>query len=388
MTDSPGRPRRVVILTEIISPYRIPVFNALAQTGGIELHVIFLAETDAALWQWKVYKEDIRFSFEVLPHWRRKLLGYNVLLNRGMTAALEKAKPDVVVCGGYSYLAMWQAQGWARKRGIPVLLWSESNLQDRRSGRAAVEKLKKRFLRGCCGFVVPGKSAAAYLRTFGIREAVIFTAPNAVDNDFFGAAARTARGQVVAVRAKLGLPERYFLFVGRMIPEKGTLLLLDAYARLDGSLRQDVGLVIVGEGAGRTRCEEIAREIRPGKVEFPGFLHREELAAHYALAECFVFPTFSDPWGLVLNEAMACGLPVIASDVAGATPDLVRDGWNGRVVRAGDLDGLVSAMRQLAEDLTGRQEMARNSTQHIANYTAQSWADGFALAVNASRLGW
>ena len=388
MTDSPGRPRRVVILTEIISPYRIPVFNALAQTGGIELHVIFLAETDAALWQWKVYKEDIRFSFEVLPHWRRKLLGYNVLLNRGMTAALEKAKPDVVVCGGYSYLAMWQAQGWARKRGIPVLLWSESNLQDRRSGRAAVEKLKKRFLRGCCGFVVPGKSAAAYLRTFGIPEAVIFTAPNAVDNDFFGAAARTARGQVVAVRAKLGLPERYFLFVGRMIPEKGTLLLLDAYARLDGSLRQDVGLVIVGEGAGRTRCEEIAREIRPGKVEFPGFLHREELAAHYALAECFVFPTFSDPWGLVLNEAMACGLPVIASDVAGATPDLVRDGWNGRVVRAGDLDGLVSAMRQLAEDLTGRQEMARNSTQHIANYTAQSWADGFALAVNASRLGW
>jgi glycosyl transferase family 4 len=177
--------RRVVILTEIISPYRIPVFNALAQTQGIDLHVIFLAETDATMWQWKVYKEDIQFSYEVLAHWRRRLRGYNVLLNRGVTAALVKAKPDVVVLGGYSYLAMWQAQRWARRRKIPVLLWSESNLGDRRKGRRLVEWLKKSFLRSCAGFIVPGRSAKRYLSSFGIPDRVIFTAPNAVDNVFF-----------------------------------------------------------------------------------------------------------------------------------------------------------------------------------------------------------
>ena len=107
--------RRVVILTEIISPYRIPVFNALAETAWIDLHVIFLAETDSTLWQWKVYKDEIRFSFEVLPHWRRRVRGYNVLLNRGVNAALTKAKPDVVVCGGYSYFA-------AKSSPSPVLL--------------------------------------------------------------------------------------------------------------------------------------------------------------------------------------------------------------------------------------------------------------------------
>jgi glycosyltransferase involved in cell wall biosynthesis len=380
--------RRVVILTEIISPYRIPVFNALAETPGIDLHVIFLAETDSTLWQWKVYKEDIRFSFEILPHWRRRIRGYNVLLNRGVRAALAKAKPEVVVCGGYSYLAMWQAQKWARKRSIPVLLWSESNVRDRRRGTTVVEGLKKGFLRRCGGFVVPGKSAAEYLRTFGIPERVIFTAPNAVDNDFFAGATSAALQQEIELRAKWNLPEKYFLFVGRMIPEKGVVLLLEAYARLDADLRRNFGLVIVGEGSSRAQSMVDAAKIDPGKIVFPGFLHREELAVHYALAACFTFPTFSDPWGLVVNEAMASGLPIIASDIAGATPDLVRDGWNGRVVPARDLDGLVSAMRQLAQDTEGTQRMAQHSREHIANYTAANWASGFARAVTEAGLQW
>jgi glycosyltransferase involved in cell wall biosynthesis len=380
--------RRVVILTEIISPYRIPVFNALARTPGIDLHVIFLAETDATLWQWKIPKEDIQFSYEVLAHWRRRIRGYNVLLNRGVIAALAKAHPNVMVLGGYSYLAMWQAQRWARRRKIPVLLWSESNLSDRRKGRRPVEFLKKSFLRSCGGFIVPGRSARRYLSTFGIPDRVIFTAPNAVDNDFFAASASAARAQAAEARAKLGLPKNYFLFVGRMVPEKGIGILLQAYERLDAPLRKRVGLVMAGDGPGRAQSVEDAGRIWPGKFVFPGFLQREDLAVLYGLAEALVFPTFSDPWGLVVNEAMACGLPVIATDVAGATTDLVRDGWNGRTVSPGDIDGLVSAMRQLAQDREGTQRMARNSLEHIANFTSQTWADGFTRAVTESSLGW
>jgi 1,2-diacylglycerol 3-alpha-glucosyltransferase len=383
-----GMTRRLVILTEIISPYRIPVFNALAQIADLDLHVIFLAETDATLWQWKVYKDDIRFSFEILPNWRRRIRGYNVLLNRGVAAALAKRKPDVVVCGGYSYIAMWQAQRWSRQRSIPVLLWSESNIQDRRRGTLPVEMLKKSFLHSCGGFIVPGKSAAEYLRSFGIPDRVIFTAPNAVDNDFFATAASLARAEASILRAKLDLPERYFLFVGRMIPGKGISLLLQAYARFEAGLRERIGLVFVGDGVGRAECETNAALIQPGKIAFAGFLHREKLAMYYALAECLVFPTYSDPWGLVVNEAMACGLPVIATDVAGATPDLVQDGWNGRVVPAGDLDALVSAMRQLAEDTKSSQQMAAHSTERIANYSARTWAEGFSRAMTSQELGW
>ncbi len=380
--------RRVVVLTEIISPYRIPVFNALAALAGVELHVIFLAETDATLWQWKVHKEEIQFSYEVLPHWRRRIRGYNVLLNRGMASALQRAKPDVVVCGGYSYLAMWQAERWANRRQIPVLLWSESNIRDLRKGKLLVEWLKRHFLRQCRGFVVPGKSAAAYLRSFGIPEHAIFTAPNAVDNDFFAAEAAKARAHAPEVRAQLGLPPRYFLFVGRLISAKGVLLLLDAYARLDSSLREQVGLVLAGDGGSRAECEQKAHAITPGKIVFPGFLHREALAKHYALADCLILPTFSDPWGLVINEAMACGRPVIVSEVAGAASDLVRDRWNGSVVAVGDLDALGAAMRQLAEDPENPDRMGQRSASLIANYSAQSWAEGFGSAVTGPLVGW
>jgi hypothetical protein len=171
--------KRVVIVTEIIAPYRIPVFNALAAHADVDLHVLFLAETDPSMRQWQVPREEIGFSYEVLPHWRRRVIGYNWLINRGVAASLERARPDVIVCGGYNYLASWQVLRWGREHRVPVLLWSESNQQDRRRAWPHVEFVKRRFLSGCSAFVVPGKSAAAYLQWFGISAKNIFTAPNA-----------------------------------------------------------------------------------------------------------------------------------------------------------------------------------------------------------------
>ena len=94
--------RKLAVLTEIIAPYRIPVFNALANIDGIDLHVIFLAETDPFVREWLVYKEEIHFSYEVLASYRRRWRKHNILLNRGMNAALRKASPDIILCGGYN----------------------------------------------------------------------------------------------------------------------------------------------------------------------------------------------------------------------------------------------------------------------------------------------
>jgi hypothetical protein len=109
-----GVRRRLVILTEIISPYRIPLFNALVQYEEVDLHVIFLAETDPTLRDWHVYKNEIRFSYEVLPSWRKRFGRYNWLLNRGVGHALSKSAPDLILCGGYNYVASWQSLIWAR----------------------------------------------------------------------------------------------------------------------------------------------------------------------------------------------------------------------------------------------------------------------------------
>src|SRR5579864_9354072 len=108
--------RRLVVITEIIAPYRIPVFNVLAKLSDVDLHVIFLSETDTSLRQWSIYKNEIQFSYEVLPAWRVRVSRHNFLLNRGVGRALSKCYPDIVVCGGYSYFASWKALAWAKWR--------------------------------------------------------------------------------------------------------------------------------------------------------------------------------------------------------------------------------------------------------------------------------
>ena len=281
--------QRVAILTEIISPYRIPVFNTLANREGIDLKVIFLSETDPALRQWRVYKDEIRFAYEVLPSWRFGAGRSHFLLNRGLVAALKKFSPEAIICGGYNYAASWQALMWARRRKVRFVLWSESNAQDLRGGHKAVEFSKTSFTKRCDGFVVPGKSAFEYLRSLGSPAEQIFTAPNAVDNIFFAAQAKAARDQASEFREKLKLPARFILFVGRLVPEKGIFDLLEAYAKLEGGVRLRGGLVFAGDGVSKEKLIQRAKHISPGTVCFSGFAQREDLAALYSLAETWYY---------------------------------------------------------------------------------------------------
>jgi 1,2-diacylglycerol 3-alpha-glucosyltransferase len=371
---------RLAILSEIIAPYRIPVFNALAAREEIDLHVIFLSETDASLRLWPVYKDEIHFPYEVLPAWRKRLGGYNLLFNHGIADALGRLQPQAVLCGGYNYVASWQAARWAKRRNIPLLLWSESTSHDLRREWRIVERTKRRFVRSCSAFVAAGISSRQYLEHLGAAAQSIFTAPNAVDNAFYSTRAQQARAHAHEVRSRLGLPERYFLFVGRLVREKGIFDLLNAYAQLKDDERSQVGLVIAGDGILRSSLQQRAGAIGSGCVRFTGFTQREQLAELYALAEALVFPTHSDPWGLVVNEAMVCGLPVIASQVAGCTADLVEDGCNGFVVQPRDVAQLTIAMRNILSDAPRAAEMGARSAQRIRGFTPEACAEGIAKA--------
>ncbi|MFZ0814289.1 MAG: glycosyltransferase family 4 protein [Candidatus Sulfotelmatobacter sp.] len=375
---------KLVIITEIIAPYRIPVFNALAQRPEIDLHVIFLSENDPSLRQWRVYKDEIKFHYDVLPSWRRRLAGYNILINRGVHSALNRIKPDVVLCGGYNYLASWQAARWAKDHRAPLLLWSESTAFDERRGYPFVEFIKARFLNLCAAFVVSGKSSANYLIDLGMAKEKIFTAPDAVDVALFSRVADAARQSGIQER-RGRLPSRYFLYVGRLVAEKGVFDLVEAYERLDPQVRSQIALVFAGDGAEHEALVKRASKIVPGTIRSLGFVHREQLPELYALADGFVFPTHSDPWGLVVNEAMACALPIIVTNVAGCTLDLVQDGWNGFVVPPRDPSRLAAAMAQLAGDSGLRAKMTANSRERIKAYSPAAWAEGMVKAVINTR---
>ena len=372
---------RVLIITEIIAPYRIPVFNALAKRDGIELHVVFLAETDPALREWCIYKEEIQFSYEVLCSWRKQILGYHVLLNKGLWTSLTKWTPDVVICGGYNYLASWEANLWAKGHYVPFVLWCESNANDKRGNHFLVESLKRIFLKRCKYFVVPGKASFEYLGLLGVPTHIITIAPNAVDIKLFTSKAREARGQAEAVRNGLGLPKRFFLYVGRLLREKGVFDLIEAYEKLEERLRSEIGLVVVGNGPAKPKLLERTASIKTGRIQFHGFVERDNLPKYYGLAEALIFPTLSDPWGLVVNEAMACSLPIIASSVAGCIPDLVVDPWNGYAVAPGDIERMTWAMSNLANQPELAKKMGANSFEHILSYSPEACAHGLGVAI-------
>jgi glycosyltransferase involved in cell wall biosynthesis len=298
-------------------------------------------------------------------------------------SALNRIKPNAVVCGGYNYLASWEFAYWAKVHRVPLLLWTESTALDKRRGHHLVEFMKSRFLSLCSAFVVSGRSQLEYLKDLGVPEQRIFTAPDAVDTRLFAALAKEARQCEPQVRARHALPLRYFLYVGRLVRAKGVFELMEAYAELDDEIRTKVGLVFVGDGADRSGLVQRASRITPGTIQFPGFVQREGLPEFYSLADALIFPTHSDPWGLVVNEAMSCGLPVIVTSVAGCAADLVQNGGNGFVVPPGDPSQLAAPMARLAGDSGLRQEMGSRSRERVAAYSPAAWADGVVEAVES-----
>jgi glycosyltransferase involved in cell wall biosynthesis len=348
---------RVTLLTEIPAPYRIPLFNALADR--VALRVVFLRERHPDR-PYDLHRDELHFAWRVLPGVELTVGTHWVLLNRGVGRAL--ADSDVVVLGGWNQPAFLEALARSRRRGIPTILWSESTRDDRRSGRH--EPFKRFVLRRIDGFVVPGTAARRYLTALGVPDARITTAPNAVDPAIFGAAPRTRTGGPCRVIA-----------VARLSPEKGLDLLVEAVAGLP------VELVIAGAGPEEARLRVLAG----ANVTFLGNVDRDDLPALYADADVAVVPSRSDTWGMALNEAALAGLPLVATTAAGGAHDLIEDGVNGFRVGPGDPAALRAAIARLIEDEQLRRSAGERSREIAACFTPDAWAD--AVATEIERVG-
>lgn len=143
----------------------------------------------------------------------------------------------------------------------------------------------------------------------------------------------------------------------------------------------NIGLVLLGDGPEKEKYEKFIRVNNLKNVFFEGFVQQDALPEYYICADIFVLPSLSDPWGLVVNEAMAFGLPIISTDAAGVTYDLVKNGVNGFVVKAGNSDELYDALKKLCEHSELRQRMGEQSLEIIQDYTPEKWARAFVAAV-------
>jgi glycosyltransferase involved in cell wall biosynthesis len=356
---------RFALLTEIPAPYRIPLFNALAAEPDVDLRVLFLAERDPRRPFYEPHRDKWRFDARVLGGRQLRRSGRWLVLSRGVGRELRRFRPDAVAVGGWNQPAFWRALAYTRMRRIPLLVWIESTLRDARSEARPLALARRAMVRGAAGAFVPGRAAAEYARSLGVREDRIALAPNAVDAALFAAPGRPPAGELCT-----------FLYAGRLDAEKGLDVLLEAFRDVPGEL------LLAGSGTEGERLRALAS----ARVRFLGALDRDALAPVYAAADAFVLPSRSEPWGMVLNEAAAAGLPLVATEGVGAAYDLIEDGVNGFRVPVDDVGALAAALRRLAGDPALREAAGLASRRIVERFTPEAWARGVAgLAFRTSR---
>jgi glycosyltransferase involved in cell wall biosynthesis len=294
-----------------------------------------------------------------------------------------------VAITSYSHPDARACLAWCRRHRRTAVLMSDSKADDaRRIGWR--EYVKSLIVGAYDAAVVAGTPHAAYLAGLGMPADRIFQPVDVIDNERFAEGARTSRNDPERAAAITGTdPGRpFFLTVSRFIARKNLDTLVTAYGAYRDAARREGRtawpLVVIGDGPDRDRLRDLARRVAGDAVHFPGFRQVDELVAFYGLAGCFVHPAVADQWGLVVNEAMAAGLPVIVSRTAGCASDLVEEGANGFTFapRSGEeLADLLTRVAAMPDDR--RAAMGAAGQRRIARFRPEDFAEALARAIAA-----
>ena len=364
-----NRPDRLAVIWTNFGPYHVARIRAL--TKYFDVAAIQLAGSER-LYGWVAEMKGLNASIHTLCDgaWEDQS---RVSVAYRLWRKLDQLQPQTLLVPGYATAPALTAALWGRLHRSRTLLMSESNADDHLR-RWWVESAKRCLVRSLFdGAVVGGKRAQKYMAFLGLSGADVATGYDAVDNDFLLHRVEQAR----SAGRPAALADPYFLYVGRMAPEKNLDALIQAFAeyrKIGGAW----SLVLVGEGPlGDSLREEAARLGCADAIRFAGHKSAAELAVYYAHAGCFVLPSTREPWGLVVNEAMAAGLPVIVSSRCGCADDLVEDGANGFLVNPDDTSAMAGLLgRVSAMPLTTLAAMGRRSREIVCNYSPEKFASG------------
>jgi glycosyltransferase involved in cell wall biosynthesis len=291
---------------------------------------------------------------------------------------IRRQEYDAVMVNGWNYKSAWQAIRACWKSGTKVLVRSDSHLHTQRGLliRIAKAAVYPRFVSRFDGCLAVGKWSREYFLRYGAKAERVFLVPHAADNGFFSCEAERARPVRSELRKKWGLdPEAIvFAFSGKFIEKKRPMDFVRAvdlaarrYSRIQGFM--------IGDGALRPACEEYVRN-HGAPVSFAGFLNQSQIPSAYAVCDALVLPSDGgETWGLVVNEAMACGLPAIVSDQVGCGPDLIVPGKTGSTFPMGQVEGLASQMLQMADNPARLAEMGAQAAGMINNYSPAEAVD-------------
>lgn len=348
-----------------LGPYHWARFNAIA-AQGINLKVVATPIPEFYR-PWNVDTSPEASPVEVLTPFG---FDHGVALRSIFSSVydfLQEQNPKAVICIGYNSKYIWAFTWWCKRLGIPVIL----HLDGWSKGRCKVflkEWLKMLY----CRFffdaaLVTGSSALNYALKLGIEESMIWKTGNVIDNAHF------AHCKILRLPDGYSLPSRFFLSVSRLSPEKnidGLLLAFEQYCQRGGLW----DLCIVGTGPEESILKDSVPKTLEQRVHWLGWRSYHELPFIYQCASCLVLPSRIEPWGLVVNEAMAAGLPVLVSRACGCLPELCLRGINGYDFDPDDTDTLSNLLMKVSSGDVDLKAMGEASRQIVSRFNLRNYA--------------
>jgi glycosyltransferase involved in cell wall biosynthesis len=306
-------------------------------------------------------------------------------LRKAIFDYLDDSNPDVCCLNGWGMPGAAVMLDWATRRSIPCIIMSESNKHD--STRAWwKEETKRRFVGLCSAALVGGTWSREYLIQLGMHPECVFDGYDVVDNQHFRAGAENARLDSIRTPKSLGVQCGYFLACSRFESKKNLRRLIEAYSIYVRQVSPNPWrLVIVGDGPSRPELESLAIYLGiSSMVEFRGLVGYFELPKIYGLASAFVHASTTEQWGLVVNEAMAAGLPVLVSERCGCVSELVKNGVNGFTFNPFDSGGIAQKMLMIHRDLSLLERMGQESAAIIVDWGPERFARNLRRAVECA----
>lgn len=383
---------RVGILASHPIQYQAPWFRGLAQVADV---TVFFAHRQTA-------REQADAGFGVPFDWDVDLLAsYRHVFLRNVSTSpsvnhfhgcdtpeigdiIQREKFDAFIVNGWYLKSFLQAAAACRRAGTPVFVRGDSQLGTSQSflKRAAKEVTHRLLLRRFDGFLYVGRRNAEYLEHYGAAKERMFFVPHFVDNAWFAARVAEASAQREAVRASWGAgPESVVaLFVGKLIEKKRPSDLVHA---LGAGANPNTLAVFVGSGELENSLRALAKELGV-KAHFAGFKNQSELPLHYLSADALVLPSNAgETWGLVVNEAMACGLPAIVSDAVGCVPDLIDEHETGFSFPLENAHALMERLRLMEQKKRASHDWRPALRNKLATYSLETAVSGTMNAIKA-----
>jgi glycosyltransferase involved in cell wall biosynthesis len=375
--------KKILLITNIPNAYRIPLFNELhdqLHAEGLEFVVVFAAEGYERR-KSLISMSDCRFRYIILnssPITPGADNEKTYFTYHGLNKVLKNENPYRIIVSGFSS-ATFKTWWYTRFNKAKYIIWSGSIKKAGRNDQLPRRIARKFLVKNASAFIAYGTLAKKQLVSLGALPGLISIGVNTVDTYFFSSA-------TAAERQKLSDKTKYHLtYTGYLVPRKNVTALLDVAKSLS-EMRTDFVLDIIGDGSDREKMELYSKQQKlTDFVKFHGFKQKNELPPLMAKSSIFLFQTGFDIWGLTLNEAMAAGLPCIASVNAGAVVDLIKQGENGFVADFNHVESVVRIINDLLDHPEKAEKMGKAAADYISQHaTLAVSASGFVKAVKLS----